>query len=114
MNRFWITIIACTVLMSGYARAASAPATTQSSAAVTSDHCFLLHLPGIGGKRSIDRALVLGLQRGGIDADIDIYDWTGGPDKEGLPALANDQHHREEADKIAKLIVEQAQKHPDI
>src|SRR5437763_898607 len=112
--RFLFLCIIASLLMPAVARAASAPATTQSSAALTTDHCFLLHLPGIGGKRSIDRALVLGLQRGGIDADVDIYDWTGGPDKEGLPALANDQHHREEADKIAKLIVDQAQKHPEI
>ncbi len=107
-------ILLCSLCLALPSRAAS-PATTQASAVEgLRDHCFLLHLPGIGGKRSIDRALVLGLARGGVDADFDIYDWTGGEEGEGLPALANIQHHREEADKIAKIIVDQATKHPDI
>jgi hypothetical protein len=113
MKRAFLGILLLSLCVALPSRAAT-PATTQATADALHEHCFLLHLPGIGGKRSIDRALVLGLERGGVDADFDIYDWTGGPDQEGLPALANNQHHREEADKIAKIIVDQATKHPDI
>jgi hypothetical protein len=108
-----LSILLISLSLAPFTRAVT-PATTQATAQIGSEHCFLLHLPGIGGKRSIDRALVLGLARGGINADFDIYDWTGGEEKEGLPALANVQHHRDEADKIAKMIVDQATKHPDI
>lgn len=114
MKWFLLCMLALSLLVADIVHAAAPPATTQASAQAARDHCFLLHLPGIGGKRSIDRALVLGLQRGGVDGKVEIYDWTGGPEKEGLPALANNQHHREEAEKIATMIADQAAKHPDI
>jgi len=63
---------------------------------------YLLHLPGIGGKRSIDRTLVKGLEEGGVDAEIEIYDWTG--EDPGLSSLYAAQRNREEAAKVAAII----------
>ena len=65
---------------------------------------YLLHLPGIGGKRSIDRMLVGGLTEGGIDADVEIYDWTR--DDPGLNALVARQRNSEEAKVVAAKILE--------
>jgi len=70
----------------------------------------LLHLPGIGGERSIDRMLTQGLVQGGIDADIEIYDWT---DRDvGLSALYARQRHEHEADVVAQMIAERYRADP--
>jgi pimeloyl-ACP methyl ester carboxylesterase len=63
---------------------------------------YLLHLPGIGGKRRIDRMLVNGLAEGGIDAEVEIYDWTG--DDPGLSALYAAKRNRAQAAKVAEMI----------
>lgn len=64
---------------------------------------YLLHLPGIGGKRRIDRTLVGGLVEGGIDAEVEIYDWTG--DDPGLSALYAAKRNRDESAKVAEMIM---------
>ena len=43
-----------------------------------------------------------GLKLGGIDAKIEIYDWTGG--NPGLPALGNYLRNQREAQTIADMI----------
>jgi alpha-beta hydrolase superfamily lysophospholipase len=63
---------------------------------------YLLHLPGIGGKRSIDRTLTEGLVQGGMDAHVEIYDWTA--TDAGLSALYAQQRHQREADVVAAKI----------
>jgi len=63
---------------------------------------YLLHLPGIGGKRSIDRTLVRGLEEGGVNAEVEIYDWTG--EDPGLSALYAAQRNREQATIVARKI----------
>ncbi len=64
---------------------------------------YLLHLPGIGGAKRIDRNVTTGIRDGGFDGEIEIYDWT---EKDpGMHALlAYDRNHKEAkliADKIA-------------
>ncbi len=63
---------------------------------------YLLHLPGIGGERSIDRMLTQGLVQGGIEAQVKIYDWTD--TDAGLNALYARQRHEREADAVARMI----------
>ena len=63
---------------------------------------YLLHLPGIGGERSIDQTLTQGLVQGGVDADVEIYDWTS--TDVGLSALHATQRHRNEAQVVAEKI----------
>ena len=46
---------------------------------------YHIHLPGIGGYRSIDRLMLRGLREGGFDAQIEPYDWT--EEDPGLGAL---------------------------
>jgi pimeloyl-ACP methyl ester carboxylesterase len=71
---------------------------------------FLLHLPGVGGYLSIDKLLTTGLSRGGIRAEVRFYDWTNGDP--GMPALGRLQRNKEEARKIAQVIVDHARKRP--
>jgi hypothetical protein len=63
---------------------------------------YLLHLPGVGGHLPIDDALIGGLRQGGLDAEVQIYDWTAG--QPGMAALMNYQQNREQAAVIAELI----------
>ena len=63
---------------------------------------YLLHLPGIGGHRIIDRMLTEGLVQGGIDADVEVYDWTA--DDPGLSALLARQRNEQQADHVARMI----------
>ena len=63
---------------------------------------YLLHLPGIGGERSIDRMLTQGLVQGGVEAEVEIYDWTA--TDSGLSALYARQRHQREADVVARKI----------
>lgn len=95
------------LLASGVLGQTTAPA-TQS---FTRGRTYLLHLPGIGGLMRIDELLTGGLSRGGIDADINIYDWTSG--NPGMPALGALQRNKLEARKIAELIVERLRDEPD-
>jgi pimeloyl-ACP methyl ester carboxylesterase len=67
-------------------------------------HRYLLHLPGIGGHRSIDDSLVRGLQLGGVDGEFEIYDWTG--DDMGLKALVSRPRHTEQSRLIAARIAD--------
>ncbi len=63
---------------------------------------YLLHLPGIGGARMIDRTLTEGLVQGGVDAEVEIHDWT--QDDAGLTALYAHQRHERQADVVAAII----------
>jgi pimeloyl-ACP methyl ester carboxylesterase len=63
---------------------------------------YLLHLNGIGGKRYIDQMLTSGLKLGGLDADFELYDWTG--EDEGLVALGHVQRHVEQSAIVEKKL----------
>jgi hypothetical protein len=71
---------------------------------------YLLHLPGIGGKRTIDLAMVGGLEQGGFKGDVEIYDWT--ENDQGLDALIKIQRNKKEAELIAKKITDRFDKDP--
>ncbi len=69
-----------------------------------------MHLPGIGGKRSIDVAMTRGFKQGGFTGDVEIYDWT--EHDEGLNALIAYQRNHKEARLIAQKITERFDKDP--
>jgi pimeloyl-ACP methyl ester carboxylesterase len=81
------------------------------ASATTEPAMQLLHLPGIGGECAIDHTLLEGLSDGGLRANVRIYDWTG-PDR-GLLALADVRRHREQAQKVAELLIEMRRAHPN-
>lgn len=85
-------------------------ADTDLPALVPPPRAYLLHLPGIGGKRSIDRMLTEGLVQGGMDANVEIYDWTD--TDAGLNALYAQKRHAHEADVAARKITEQFRADP--
>ncbi len=79
-------------------------------ASVAPVRAYHLHLPGIGGYRRIDKGMLVGLQEGGLDADIEECDWTiGNP---GLGALLGVQTHTVESAHVAKMITDAATAHP--
>jgi hypothetical protein len=71
---------------------------------------WLLHLPGIGGKRSIDVSMTRGFEQGGFKGDIEIYDWT--EQDAGLHALIATERNHKEARLIAQHITERFDKDP--
>lgn len=65
---------------------------------------YVLHLPGISGALPDDKQLLAGLAEGGITAQTEIFDWTGG--RTGIPALQNYKQNHEIALKLAQKIIE--------
>lgn len=63
---------------------------------------YLLHLPGIGGVRTCDVALLHGLDAGGYDGEVHVHEWTG--TDEGLAALWGRDRHRAQAQIVANLL----------
>ena len=63
---------------------------------------WLLHLPGIGGEMRIDHLFTQGLLTGGVDADLEIYDWTG--TDRGMIALMQVKRHQEQSSIVAEMI----------
>src|SRR5436190_2398093 len=94
LSWFLILLVGCDAQRATPARVASAPDPPRA---------FLLHLPGIGGHMRIDDSLIAGLRDGGIDCEIQIYDWTG-PDR-GIVALGSTTRHVDESTKVAAAIV---------
>ncbi|HEV7301490.1 MAG TPA: alpha/beta fold hydrolase [Tepidisphaeraceae bacterium] len=70
---------------------------------------YVLHLPGIGGRRGLDRAMVRGLQFGGF-TEHDTYDWT--ENDPGLNALLAIKRNRQQARHVAQLITDIAARNP--
>ncbi|HEY8750847.1 MAG TPA: hypothetical protein VIM11_22880 [Tepidisphaeraceae bacterium] len=80
--------------------------------AVDFTQTWLLHLPGIGGARSLDRHMTIGLKEGGWDGPISIYDWTA--NDPGIDALLSYKRNREQAEKVEKQIEEKLRKDPGL
>ena len=72
---------------------------------------FLIHLPGIGGERRLDRRMVEGLTAGGFSGEVEIYDWTD--KRPGLPALLSYARNQIEAQLIADKITEIHRRQPE-
>src|SRR5438105_15168096 len=51
--------------------------TTSAEQSSPPPRAWLLHLPGIGGHMPIDDSLIAGFKQAALDADLQIYDWTG-------------------------------------
>src|SRR6185437_13075007 len=91
-------LIGVMVLVGGCTK--SAPSVVYAS--VAPPRAYHLHLPGIGGYRRIDKNMLMGLEEGGLNADVQEYDWTiGNP---GLASLLGVQRHTVESARVAKLI----------
>lgn len=71
---------------------------------------YVIHLPGIAGPRSIDRAVTRGLREGGFDAVTDIYDWT--ENDPGMNALLDYQRNQKQASLIADKLIQRAAAEP--
>src|SRR5215212_5849560 len=76
-----------------------APQTPAAPQPDPKDADYLLHLPGIGGYRWIDRQMVAGLRQGGYDGRMAVHDWTA--EHEGLEALMNRPLHERETKRVA-------------
>jgi len=86
-------------------------AMVSSTLAAEPNHDFLLHLPGIAGERSIDRAMVQGYLDGGFNGEFKIIDWPG--DNPGIGALvAYDLNHKR-AQQIADVIAKRRADFPN-
>src|SRR4051794_25923261 len=79
-------------------------------AAADPPRAYHLHLPGIGGYRSIDRGMLNGLQEGGLDAEMEPYDWTGSDT--GLSALLAQRVHVAESAQVESMITDLVHHHP--
>jgi len=95
MNRRAWACILCFVLLAPFAHATERP--------------YLLHLPGIGGTMRIDRSMTSGLLEG-VDADLEIYDWTC--NDRGLDALLAYKRNHQQALVVAQKLEHQFREHP--
>lgn len=71
---------------------------------------LVIVLPGIEGRSILNEAICRGLEQGGVNAAIELYDWTAplGP----LYNLRAERHNREVADDIAQRIVRYNMSYP--
>src|SRR5687768_17474787 len=63
---------------------------------------YLLHLPGIGGERRVDRRMAWGLIDAGFPGNVEIYNWVREP---GIMSLTDRQRHEIEAERVAAKIL---------
>jgi hypothetical protein len=80
--------------------------------AVDFSETWLLHLPGIGGARSLDRRMTIGLKDGGWNGPISIYDWTA--NDPGIDALISYKRNHDQAIKVEQQIEEKLKKDPKL
>ena len=73
---------------------------------------WLLHLPGIAGKRWVDDQMMLGFKDAGVATSFDIYDWTG--EDPGIAALHAYKRNQEQAQVVADLIADHFHRHPEL
>src|SRR4030095_4639494 len=71
---------------------------------------LLLHIPGVGGHLLVDDLLTQGLKLGGLDAQVQIYDWTDA--KPGISALVNYEGNQQQAQAIADIIIQARRSDP--
>lgn len=71
---------------------------------------YLLHRPGIGGYRWIDRQMIAGLKEGGYDGRLAVHDWPG--DNAGLEALLNRPRNEREAQRVAGALEKRYRENP--
>ncbi|MDP9175112.1 MAG: hypothetical protein M3O30_14790 [Planctomycetota bacterium] len=69
---------------------------------VTEKGPLLVHLPGIGGGRACDRRMVAGLRDGGLEVNVEQYDWT--EHDPGIHALRAQERNLKEAQHVADML----------
>jgi pimeloyl-ACP methyl ester carboxylesterase len=69
-------------------------------------------LPGIEGQSRLNRNIATGLDRGGVKAAIEIFDWTSGIPGNFVGNLVNYRRNREKARLLASRIVAYREKRP--
>lgn len=67
---------------------------------------LVLILPGIEGLSPWNRDLAVGLERGGVNSAIEVYDWTTGLPGGFVLNLTDLERNRQQAAKIAEKIVQ--------
>ncbi|HZK80590.1 MAG TPA: hypothetical protein VFC46_05965 [Humisphaera sp.] len=80
--------------------------------AAPANDTWLLHLPGIAGKRWVDDQMMLGFKDAGVAGVLDVYDWTG--EDPGIAALHAYKRNQEQAQIVANLIADHFHRHPDV
>lgn len=103
----FICLIAAGGCKSLHTLAPVVPPATQPIAPPTPYH---LHLCGIGGYRWLDKNMLRGLQDGGLDGEVQAYDWTGSD--VGLGALLVKARHEEQSHKVAQMILDASNAEP--
>ena len=73
---------------------------------------LVLVLPGIEGESFLNHGIARGLDDGGVGASIEIDDWTTGFMPFFFYHLRNDTLHNEQADRIARRIIDYRKSHP--
>ena len=104
----WVLLL-CVVATDGCAheKRGFVKTTTQPTTQPTALH---IHLPGIGGYRSVDRGMLRGLREGGYNERIRVHDWTGAD--AGLAALMATQRHKDESQHVAQIILDELEVNP--
>ncbi|HEX4792762.1 MAG TPA: hypothetical protein VH370_03165 [Humisphaera sp.] len=74
------------------------------------EHTYLVHLPGIGGRTSLDINWVQGLSDGHVAGHVELYDWTR--PNWWLWALRAYEHNRAESRMIADRITARVRDDP--
>ncbi|HWE03898.1 MAG TPA: hypothetical protein VG326_15945 [Tepidisphaeraceae bacterium] len=95
----------------GVIAASPAPAVAVERTVAVSD-TWLLHLPGIAGRRWVDDQMMLGFKDAGVAGVCDVYDWTG--EDPGIAALHAYKRNQEQAQIVADLIADHFHRHPDL
>src|ERR1700733_4930307 len=70
--------------------------------AASSTQPYVLHFPGIGGILGVDRGMVVGLRRGGVVGQIQVYDWTS--HDPGIHALHALERNQKQAARVSKSL----------
>jgi pimeloyl-ACP methyl ester carboxylesterase len=71
---------------------------------------YVLHFPGIGGILAVDRGMVVGLRRGGVEGQIQVYDWTS--HDPGIHALHALDRNQDQAARVAKFLAAKSKADP--
>ncbi len=88
------------------------PARAVVQAAQAAEQTWLLHLPGIAGRRWIDEQMLLGFRDGRFTGDFDIYDWTC--NDPGLNSLLARKRNEAQAQLVADQITQKYRKNPNL
>ena len=77
------------------------------------DQGFTVVLPGIEGKSVFNSNIAQGLIHGGVKSAVEVHDWTTGHLPLFLVHLRHIERNRDEARKLAQIIVEYQDRYPD-